>query len=207
MYMFESWIPSRIVTGKWRGCTPMMWRCSATGASSRRSPCWLCGARSPSTGSRSSGWRPAAGSSSPTGWTRCYATPATKVVDVPAADGHVEWTRRASGEGVLVCIEELRQRDRLAAGDASDGVRDVVVLVVWWAGTKVSPKLHQVFDRGVVDPGAGDVLEPLLVADLPVGHRPAEQLAERVYHFLVRDDGSDQRQHSAVGHRRSGQHR
>src|SRR5438445_197386 len=78
-------------------------------------------------------------------------------------------------EQVRLLGQEFPQGLRRLAADAFDVVGDLVArLELRTAGSQVPPKIGQVLKSRMVKSGAGDVLDPLVIGDLPVLDRLSE---------------------------------
>src|SRR5271163_5214075 len=82
-------------------------------------------------------------------------------------------------EQVFVLSQELRQRLRWLAGEVFERVGDVIEgLIFGRASAQVAPQVGEVFHRNSVDPDSRSVAGPLIVVDLDITHRPAQDVAE-----------------------------
>src|SRR5271166_6273001 len=84
-------------------------------------------------------------------------------------------------EQVFVLSQELRQRLRRLAGEVFERVGDVIEgLIFGRASAHVAPQVGEVFHRNGVDPESRSGAGPLVVVDLDILHRPAQDVAERL---------------------------
>src|SRR5580693_10442651 len=96
-------------------------------------------------------------------------------------------------EQVFVLSQKLRQRLRWLAGEVFERVGDVIEgLILGRASAQVAPQVGEVFHRNSVDPNSRSGAGPLIVVDLDITHRPAQDFAERLGDLFVGDRTSHQ---------------